>query len=103
MCGIDRMTSLVVGCLLFFLTTGVAKADVDDPVVTEYDVDPNWPQRPEHVSGKGWVSGLAIDKDDNVWFFRKGSDPVQCYTTEGKFVRTWGKDQFVNPHHLRID
>ncbi len=78
-------------------------AQDDDPVVTEFDVDPNWPQRPEQVSGKGWVSGLAVDKDDNIWFFRKGPDPVQCYTADGKFVRTWGKDQFVNPHHLRID
>jgi sugar lactone lactonase YvrE len=78
-------------------------AQSDDPVVTEYDVDPRWPERPEHVSGKGWVSGLAVDGEDNVWFFRKGPDPVQCYTADGKFVRTWGQGQFVNPHHLRID
>ncbi|MGE0755932.1 MAG: peptidyl-alpha-hydroxyglycine alpha-amidating lyase family protein [Pirellulaceae bacterium] len=74
-----------------------------DPVVTEYDVDPAWPQRPDHVSGKGWVSGLAVDEHDQIWFFRKGPDPVQVYTTEGKFVRTWGRDQFINPHQLRID
>jgi peptidylamidoglycolate lyase len=80
-----------------------AQAPVDDPVVTEYDVDPKWPQRPEHVSGAGWVSGLAVDAEDRVWFFRKGPDPVQCYTADGEFVRTWGKGQFVNPHHLRID
>jgi len=73
------------------------------PVVVEYDVDPSWPQCPEDVSHKGWVSGLAIDAKDQVWFFRKGPDPVQVYTAEGKFVRTWGKDMFLNPHHLRID
>ena len=75
----------------------------DDPVVTEYDVDPNWPQRPEHVSGQGWVSGLAVDSEDQVWFFRKGPNPVQCYTAEGQFVRTWGAGDFSSPHHLRID
>jgi hypothetical protein len=91
-------------CAAVFATASFVSAQTDDPVVTEYDVDPNWPQRPEHVSGKGWVSGLAVDKNDNVWFFRKGPNPVQCYTADGKFVRTWGdKDQFVNPHHLRLD
>ena len=80
-----------------------AQVAADDPVVTEYDVVPTWPKRPENVSGKGWVSGLAIDKEDRVWFFRKGPDPVQVYTADGDFVRTWGKGMFENPHQLRID
>lgn len=47
-----------------------AWAQENDPVVIEFDVDPSWPKRPEHVSGKGWVSGLAVDDEDQVWFFR---------------------------------
>ncbi len=75
----------------------------EQPTIVEYDVDPDWPQRPKHVGGAGWVSGLAIDGKDQVWFFRKGPDPVQVYTAEGKFVRSWGTGLFKNPHHLRID
>ncbi len=74
-----------------------------EPVVVEYDVDPSWPQYPDEVSQTGWVSGIAVDAKDQVWFFKKGPNPVQVYTAEGKFVRTWGKGDFVNPHHLRID
>lgn len=73
-----------------------------EPTITEYDADPTWPQRPAHVTSKGWVSGLAVDDKDQVWFFQKGPDPVQVYTAEGVFVRTWGRDRFVQPHHLRI-
>ncbi len=73
------------------------------PTVVEYDVDPTWPKRPDHVSGAGWVSGLAIDGEGQVWLFKKGEDPVQVYTAEGEFVRTWGKGDFVDPHQLRID
>jgi len=73
------------------------------PTITEYDVDPAWPQRPETISGAGWVSGLAVDDKDQVWFFRKGPDPVQVYSASGEFVRSWGKDLFLNPHQLRID
>ncbi len=75
----------------------------ENPVIVEYDIDPTWPSYPEHISRKGWVSGLAVDDKDQVWFFKKGPDPVQVYTAEGKFVRSWGKGDFSNPHHLRID
>lgn len=74
-----------------------------EPTITEYDVDPSWPQRPEGISGKGWVSGLAIDDKDQVWFFRKGPNPIQVYTADGQFVRSWGSGMFDNPHQLRID
>lgn len=74
-----------------------------DPVVVEYDVDETWPKVPEHVSSKGWVSGMAIDAEQNIWFFRKGPDPVQVYRPDGSFVRTWGQGSFVDPHHIRID
>lgn len=74
-----------------------------EPTITEYDVDPNWPQRPENISKKGWVSGLAIDAKEQVWFLQNGLDPIQVYTTAGKFVRSWGKGRFVSPHGLRID
>lgn len=74
-----------------------------EPNLVEYDVDPTWPQRPDQISGKGWVSGLAVDADDNVWFFRKGPDPVQVYRPDGTFVRSWGRGNFQDPHQLRID
>lgn len=97
-------TLLLVGLVaressLFAQNPGFAK----EPVIIEYDLDPAWPQYPENVSRKGWVSGLAIDKKDQVWFFKKGPNPVQVYAADGTFVRTWGKDMFVNPHQLRID
>lgn len=73
------------------------------PTVVIYDVDPSWPQRPETVAKFGWVSGMAIDRDEQIWLFNKGDDPVQVYKTDGTFVKTWGKGLFQDPHHLRID
>ncbi len=100
--------------IAFFVSTllstwGISVASADypgfetEPTIVEYDVDPDWPQRPEDVSGVGWVSGLAVDDQDQVWLFRKGPDPVQVYKADGAFVRTWGKGKFKDPHHLRID
>ena len=74
----------------------------EEPIVVEYDVDPLWLNRPDDVSPFGWVSGIAIDKKNQVWIFNRGPDPIQVYTTEGKFVRTWGKNRFQDAHQLRI-
>lgn len=74
-----------------------------DETITEYDVDPAWPKRPAYVKPFGWVSGMALDDKEQVWFFNKGENPVQVYKPDGRFVRTWGKGRFVDPHHLRID
>ncbi len=98
---------LTLGCLIALTPYATHAADAPgfavEPNLVEYDVDPTWPQKPDDISDKGWVSGLAVDKDDNVWFFRKGPDPVQCYAADGTFIRSWGKGEFDSPHQMRID
>ncbi|OGV69905.1 MAG: hypothetical protein A2283_11040 [Lentisphaerae bacterium RIFOXYA12_FULL_48_11] len=78
----------------------------DYPVVntvTWYEVDPNWPQRP---AGMPWgqISGLAIDKQDNIWINTRTNPAVQVYAPDGRFIRSWNVD---NPksiaHGLRVD
>lgn len=112
LCPVSRRGCAATGALLIVALSWscgrvTAAADAPSfartPTVVEYDVDPNWPQYPSHVSQEGWVSGMAVDGKDRVWFFKKGPDPVQVYTADGQFVRTWGKGLFVDPHHLRID
>lgn len=102
-----RLATVFVSIALVSASTCVRAADhpgySPTPTVTEYDVDPNWPKRPDNVSGEGWVSGIAIDANEHIWMFRKGPDPIQVYATDGTFVRTWGKALFVDPHQLRID
>ena len=110
----DKMNNMVLAISIGILLLGCSAARpsrvlgqnpsfAKEPVVVEYDVDPSWPRYPKHVSRKGWVSGMAVDAQDNIWFFKKGPDPVQVYRPDGIFVRSWGKGLFVNPHHLRID
>ena len=97
----------LLALLVAWQAGGVAAADAPsfskNPKLVEYDVDPSWPKYPDDVSQQGWVSGMAVDDKGQVWFFKKGPNPVQVYTADGQFVRTWGKGLFVDPHHLRID
>jgi len=101
--------SVLSAALVVFAFVGTAVVHAQNPgyakqpTITEYDADPNWPQIPDNIGTKGWVSGLAVDDQDQIWFFKKCDDPVQVYTADGQFVRSWGKGMFVQPHHLRID
>ncbi len=102
----SKQWTALLSCTLGLFASGRLLAQypswAKEPVIIEYDVDPTWPQRPDSISGRGWVSGLDIDAQGNIWIFRKGPDPVQVYTPKGRFVRSWGKGRFVNPHQLRI-
>jgi DNA-binding beta-propeller fold protein YncE len=104
-----RIHVFAVAAFLFADVLGTSTADAQhpgfakDPVIVEYDPVPDWPKYPENISSKGWTSGIALDSKENVWFFKKGDNPVQVYTTDGAFVRSWGEGMFDNPHHIRID
>lgn len=75
---------------------------------TWYEVDPEWPQRPEGMPWGG-TPGIAVDADDQVWVFTRADPPVQVYTADGKFVRAWGGDLIgktpkgLTSHQIKID
>jgi hypothetical protein len=69
---------------------------------TTYEVDPNWPQRPSDVH-TGETAGVAVDKDDDVYVFVRANPPVQVYSADGTFLRSWGGDFVKRAHHIKID
>lgn len=71
-------------------------------LATWYEVDPNWPQRPANLPW-GQIPAVAVDKQDQVWIFTRTNPPVQVYTAEGKFVRSWGEGMIGIAHQLKID
>src|SRR5712675_1515325 len=45
------------------------------PAVPKFKVDLNWPKQPYPNKWKiGGVTGLAVDKDDNVWVYDRPND-----------------------------
>jgi DNA-binding beta-propeller fold protein YncE len=75
---------------------------------TWYEVDPDWPRRPDSMPW-GRTPGVAVDGKDQVWVFTRADPPVQVYTADGKFVRAWGEGMIgrnasgIGSHHIQID
>ena len=65
-------------------------------------VVPDWAQLP-----KGWnfgeCSGVAVDKDDNVWVFNRGPHPVIEFDKSGKMLQAWTDVPVTSSHGIRVD
>jgi DNA-binding beta-propeller fold protein YncE len=53
----------------------------------------------------GRVSAVTTDSKGEVYVFHRGphADPVVVFDAEGKFLRSWGKGFYGNPHGIRAD
>jgi hypothetical protein len=53
----------------------------------------------------GRISGIAVGPKGNIVALNRGYHPVQEFTSEGSFVRSWGEGStmFVGAHAVRFD
>ena len=59
---------------VFLLVTSVAALAADVDTAPKFRFDPTWPKPLPNKWKMGGVTGLAVDKDDNVWVFDRPND-----------------------------
>jgi DNA-binding beta-propeller fold protein YncE len=70
---------------------------------TKFEPVPYWAKLPMGVSFSGDATSVAVDSEDHVYVFNRGTDPVAVFDPDGNFVRSWGKGEFTRPHGIEID
>jgi DNA-binding beta-propeller fold protein YncE len=74
----------------------------------KYRVNIRFGQEPETMP-EGWtfgrVSATGTDSAGNVYVFHRGktANPIVVFDGKGKYLRSWGRGLFGNPHGLRVD
>jgi hypothetical protein len=69
----------------------------------QYELVPDWPQRPAGVPW-GQMPGIAIDREDNVWVYTRTNPVVQIYAADGRFLRSWTEaNTNTVPHNIKLD
>ncbi|MDA0769642.1 MAG: hypothetical protein BZY79_01130 [SAR202 cluster bacterium Casp-Chloro-G4] len=65
------------------------------------------------VSGEDWgdipegstykeATSVAVDPNDNVYVFNRGTNPMIVFDTDGKVQQTWGHGIFTSPHGVTV-
>jgi DNA-binding beta-propeller fold protein YncE len=88
--------------VLIALAALPAPAELKSGPALPHHLVADWAQLP-----KGWnfgeCSGVAIDKDDNVWVFNRGAHPVIEFGKSGKMLQAWTEVPVTAAHGLKVD
>ena len=48
------------------------------------------------------ATSVAVDSQDNVYVFNRGTHPIVVYDSEGNVLHTWGHGIFDTPHGVAV-
>ena len=75
----------------------------------KYKVQIRFGEEPEDTMPPGWkfgrVSAVATGDGGEVYVFQRGkkADPIIVFDRSGRYLRSWGRGMFGNPHAIRVD
>jgi len=75
----------------------------------KYRVQIRFGEEPADTMPDGWkfgrVSAVAADAAGEVYVFQRGkkADPIVVFDAKGKYLRSWGRGMFGNPHGMRVN
>lgn len=67
-----------------------------------YEEISEWAQLPANQD-LGEVVDIGVDRQDRVYIFNRGKNPMMVFEQDGQFIRSWGKEIFTRPHGITID
>ncbi len=56
-----------------------------------YEVAKGWPTIPSSVTMDG-ATGVAVDNEDNIYVFHRGTPPLLVFSADGRYIRGFGED-----------
>jgi hypothetical protein len=98
-----KKLALLSACCVFVVGVSLAaRSGNEGEELPKFKPVANWPQLPKGFQF-GPVTAVATDKDDNVFVFHRGKQPIAVFDKTGKFLRSWGDGDVKTAHGLRID
>ncbi|MCC6342799.1 MAG: hypothetical protein IT166_11395 [Bryobacterales bacterium] len=92
----------VASALALFMVSLPAHGQLRSGPPLPHGLVEGWPQLPA-----GWnfgeVSGVDVDRNDNVWVFNRGPHPVIQFDRNGKMLQAWKDVPVKSSHGIRVD
>ncbi|MBI3207760.1 MAG: 6-bladed beta-propeller [Candidatus Solibacter usitatus] len=88
--------------LSLLLATGLSlEAQTKPAPALPHKVVRDWAQLPKGLNF-GEVSGVDVDKNDNVWVFNRGQRAVIQFDKNGKMLQAWADVPVKSSHGIRV-
>jgi hypothetical protein len=69
-----------------------------------YEPVPFWGKVPHGMTFRGSATSVAVDRQDRVYVFNRGSHPLMVFDPDGNMLEAWSDPgQFGRPHSIRIN
>ncbi len=103
------MRKLIIGGLVFAAALAAEQGWYPhEGGLLKYRVNIRFGEEPDTMP-EGWkfgrVSAVAVNAAGEVFVFQRGpkADPIVVFDAKGRYLRSWGKGMFGNPHGMRVD
>lgn len=73
------------------------------PANLTYEPMPYWAKIPHGMTFRGSATSVAVDSQDRVYVFNRGTHPLMVFDTEGNLLDAWEHQEFGRPHSITID
>jgi hypothetical protein len=65
---------------------------------------PYWAKIPHGMTFRGSATSVAVDSQDRVYVFNRGSHPLMVFDRDGNMLEAWDdREMFTRPHSIYID
>ena len=85
------------------MTTASAPGPSPATSATKFEPVPNWAKLPMGVSFSSDATSVAVDSQDNVYVFNRGTDPIAVFDPDGNFIRGMAHGEIERAHGIAID
>ncbi len=96
------MPKILFACLLAFSFLFLFNSQLKSGPPLPHQLVKDWAKLP-----KGWnfgeCSGVATDKQDNIWVFNRGNHPIIQFGRDGNFLQAWPDVIIKSSHGIRVD
>jgi DNA-binding beta-propeller fold protein YncE len=97
-----KRLALFFACCIVVGGVSLAARSTNQDKGPDYRAELDWLQLPKGFQF-ALVTAVATDKDDNLFVFHRGKQPIAVFDKTGKFLRSWGDGEVKTAHGLRID
>ena len=97
-----KSSVLAASAIAWIALSASGASDAPNSYPNPYRTVDNWAKLPSNIT---WGPVISVDPDahGNIWVLHRAEPPILEFDSSGKFVKSFGRGMFVQPHGFDVD